>query len=41
METSEIPEEDEIEDLLAVEIDPESPPRKTRNVLGSKENMPL
>lgn len=41
LETSEIPEEDEIEDLLAVEIDPESPPRKTRNVLGSKENMPL
>lgn len=40
-ETPEIPEEDEIEDLLAVEMDPGSPLRSTRDVLGEKENLPL
>ncbi|KAG9083286.1 Kinesin-like protein kip2 [Ceratobasidium sp. 370] len=41
-DTSGIPEEDEIEDLLTVEMEPGSPPPKsTRSVLGEKENLPL
>ncbi|KAG9085373.1 Kinesin-like protein kip2 [Ceratobasidium sp. UAMH 11750] len=41
-DTSEVPEEDEIEDLLTVEVEPGSPPPKsTRSVLGQKENLPL
>ncbi|KAG8736522.1 Kinesin-like protein kip2 [Ceratobasidium sp. 414] len=41
-DTSELPEEDEIEDLLTVEMEPGSPPPKsTRSVLGEKENLPL
>ncbi|KAG8721908.1 Kinesin-like protein kip2 [Ceratobasidium sp. 395] len=42
-DTSEFPEEeDEIEDLLTVEIEPGSPPPKSsRGVLGEKENVPM
>lgn len=39
--TPEALEEDEIEDLLEVETEPESPTKSTRGVLGDKENLPL